>query len=218
MPKGIPANPPKTKRPRNWRSGPQCLICNHPDRARLELLRAGGASFDSLSKKFEGLSRDQIWRHWTNHVPKERKAELLGGPGLSSEQLAEKANEKSIGLLDSFDHVRARLFKSFDAACDAGDRNGQSVIAGRLLETLREIGKLTGEIRQLAPGGVTINNNVAVMSNPAIVELQATVIRALAPFPEARAAVISALRRLEGHAAPPMIEVRKCEAIDVAAE
>jgi hypothetical protein len=205
------------KRPRNWKPGPGCKVCLHSERARLELLRAGGASYDSLAKKFEGVSRDQIFRHWTKHVPDARKSELIGGPGLSSEQLAEKANEKSMGLLDSFDHMRARLFKSFDAACDAGDRNGQGVVAGRLLETLREIGKLTGEIRQLAPGGVTINNNVAVMSNPAVVELQATVIKALAPYPEARAAVISSLRRLEGQAAP-MIEVKKSEAIDVAAE
>ncbi len=206
-----------TKRPRNWRSGPQCVVCNHPERARIEVLKAGGASFESLAKKFDSVSKDQLWRHWSRHVPNERKAELIGGPGLSSEQLAEKANEKSLGLLDSFDHMRARLFKSFDAACDVGDRNGQSVIAGRLLETLREIGKLTGEIRQLAPGNLTVTNNIAVMSNPAIVELQASVIKALEPFPEARAAVISSLRRLEGHAAP-MIEVRKCEAIDVAAE
>jgi hypothetical protein len=210
LPKGIP------KRPRNWKTGPHCKICNHPERARLELLRAGGASYDSLSKKFEGVSRDQIFRHWTKHVPDARKSELIGGPALSSEQLAEKANEKSMGLLDSFDHVRARLFKSFDAACDAGDRNGQSVIAGRLLETLREIGKLTGEIRQLAPGGVTINNNVAILSSPVGVELQSMLIRELAPHPEARAAVISGLRRLEGRGAP-MIELKSSEAIDVAA-
>jgi hypothetical protein len=214
-----------TKRPRNWKSGPQCIVCKHVDRARIETLKAGGASFDSIAKKFDGVSKDQLWRHWHRHVPAERKAQLIGGPEIKMEQLAEKAAESGLGLLDSFGHMRARLFASFDAACDAGDRTGQGVIAGRLLETLREIGKLTGEIRQLAPGGVNVTNNIAILNSPAIAEMQAAIIRALAPFPEARAAVVAALRQLEGRQAAPMIEaaakpvpVIECEAVDVAAE
>ena len=93
------------------------------------------------------------------------------------------------------------------------------------MEVLREVGKLTGEIRELAPGGVTINNNLAIMNSPAIAEMQAAIIRVLAPYPEARAAVVAALRRHEGVTAPPLIEAVvkpamaiECEAIDVAAE
>ncbi|MCW2285692.1 hypothetical protein M2323_001986 [Rhodoblastus acidophilus] len=205
----------RQKRPRNWKPGPACAVCMHPDRARIELLRAGGASCESIARKFD-LSRDQVWRHWQKHVPPERKSELICGPDVKAEQLAEQAHEKSMGLLDSFDHMRARLFRSFDAACDAGDRSGQGVIAGRLLEVLREIGKLTGEIRQLAPGGVSVTNNIAVLSNPAVAELQAVIIRELAPFPEARAAVITGLRQFEGRAAP-MIEAKKTEATDALA-
>ncbi len=213
------------KRPRNWKTGPGCKVCLHPERARLETLRAAGASYESLAKKFEGVSKDQIFRHWKKCVPAERKASLVAGPGVKIEELAEKAAESGLGLLDSFAHMRARLFASFDAACDAGDRSGQSMIAGRLMEVLREVGKLTGEIRQLAPGGVTINNNLAIMNSPAIAEMQAAIIRALAPYPEARAAVVAALRRHEGVTAPPLIEAVvkpamaiECEAIDVAAE
>lgn len=141
---------------------------------------------------------------------------MICGPDVKAEQLAEQAHEKSLSLFDSFDHMRARLFRSFDAACDAGDRSGQGVIAGRLLEVLREIGKLTGELRQLATGGVTINNNLAIMNNPAVAELQAVIIRELAPFPEARAAVVAGLRRFEGRAAP-MIEAKKIETTDAVA-
>ena len=211
--------------PRNWKTGPACKVGLHPERARLETLRAGGASYDSLAKKFEGVSKDQIFRHWKKCVPAERKAQLIGGPGVKIEELAEKAAESGLGLLDSFGHMRSRLFASFDAACDAGDRTGQGVIAGRLLEVLREIGKLTGEIRQMTPGGVTINNNLAIMSNPRMVELQAAVIKALAPFPEAMAAVVSAFRQLDERRSPKVIEAAarpvpaiECEAVDVAAE
>lgn len=207
-----------TKRPRNWKTGPACVVCNHVDRARMETLKAGGASFEAIAKKFDGVSKDQFWRHWTRHVPAERRAELIGGPEIKIEQLAEKAAESGLGLLDSFAHMRARLFSSFDAACDVGDRSGQSMIAGRLLETLREMGKLTGEIRQISGGGVTINNNVAVMNSPAVAEMQAVIIRALAPFPEARAAVVAALRGMEPEPVGPMIEARaiQCEAAHAA--
>ena len=58
--------------------GPQCQICRHAERWRLELLRAGGASLDSLAEKF-GVSRDPLHRHWTRHVSDEMRASYLCG-------------------------------------------------------------------------------------------------------------------------------------------
>jgi hypothetical protein len=51
----------------------RCQVCRHPERWRLELLRAGGASLDSLAEKFN-VDRDEIWRHWQNHVTTEKRA------------------------------------------------------------------------------------------------------------------------------------------------
>jgi len=62
----------------------RCQVCRHPERWRVELLRAGGASLDSLAEKFS-LDRDAIWRHWTNHVSDELKANYLCGPAQLSE-------------------------------------------------------------------------------------------------------------------------------------
>jgi hypothetical protein len=75
-------------------------------------------------------------------------------------------------------------------------------IAQRLLNTLEAIGRLTGQLRA---AGITINNSVAgtvnnqtlVMGSPEVVKVQSAIIRALAPFPEARACVIEALSALE---------------------
>jgi hypothetical protein len=67
----------------------QCAVCRHPERARIELLRAGGASYDSIGSKF-GLHRDAVWRHWRDHVSPERKAQLLTGP-VQLHELAERA-------------------------------------------------------------------------------------------------------------------------------
>ena len=67
----------------------QCQVCRHDERWRVELLRAGGASLDSLAAKF-GLSRDSIFRHMRDHVSDEMKAGYLAGP-VQLQELAAKA-------------------------------------------------------------------------------------------------------------------------------
>lgn len=93
----------------------RCQVCRHPERWRVELLRAGGASLDALADKF-GLDRDAIWRHWSKHVPDETKATYLCGPAQSAE-LAEKAASEGDSVLDvdALGH-RAQF------ASNAGDR------------------------------------------------------------------------------------------------
>jgi hypothetical protein len=81
-------------------------------------------------------------------------------------------------------------------------------VGGRLLECLRLQASLTGEISRATS---TVTNNVAVINHPFVADLQAMLIRVLSPYPEARQAVILALkdmsaRMLESAAATPMIE------------
>src|SRR4051812_13130603 len=71
---------------------PRCQVCKHEDRWRIELLRAGGASLDSLAAKFS-VDRDAIWRHWQRHVSDESKAGYLCGP-IELGKLAERAAEE----------------------------------------------------------------------------------------------------------------------------
>jgi hypothetical protein len=52
------------------RTNHRCQVCKHQDRWRIELLRAGGASLDSLATKFS-VDRDAIWRHWQKHASAE---------------------------------------------------------------------------------------------------------------------------------------------------
>lgn len=92
----------------------------------------------------------------------------------------------------------------FLACADASDVHGMGVIAGRVLETLREIGKLTGEIQRIS--GVTINNDnrSIILQSPVVAEIEAALITTLAPYPAARAAVVAALRKIEGGTASPV--------------
>jgi hypothetical protein len=68
------------------------------ERWRIELLRAGGASLDSLAAKF-GVDRDAIWRHWHDHVSDEAKAGYLCGPAELATH-AERAAIEGDSVLD----------------------------------------------------------------------------------------------------------------------
>ena len=133
----------------------QCGVCSHKDRARIEMLRVGGVPLRVLSKQFS-VSKNSVWRHFEKHVSPQRRAELTAGPA-KVEQLANAAADESKSLLDYLGIARAVLFNQFLNAAEAGDRAGVANVAGRLLESLREIGRLTGEMREIS--GISITNN-----------------------------------------------------------
>jgi hypothetical protein len=188
------------------RSG-KCAICRHPEKYRIELLLAGAASVRAICARFE-VQKNACWRHGKLHMSQERRAALIAGP-LKMHQLADKANELDLSLLDYMSVVRSTLLLQFTTASEAGDRNGVAIVGGRLLEALRLQAQLTGEITKATS---TVTNNVAVINHPFMADLQAMLIRVLSPYPEARQAVILALkdmsaRMLESAAATtPMIE------------
>jgi hypothetical protein len=176
------------------KKGPRCQICDHPERWRIELLRAGGASLDSLAEKFS-CSRDAIHRHWTRHVHDDAKAGYLAGPS-QMEALHAKAAAEGESVLDYFRIVRTALMSSMAACSEAGDARGVALVSNSLISVLEKIGKVTGEIANIA-GTINVTNNVAIINSPVFARLQAAQMKALAAFPEARAATVAAWRELD---------------------
>jgi hypothetical protein len=173
----------------------RCQVCRHPERWRLELLRAGGASLDSLAEKFN-VDRDEIWRHWQNHVTTEMKASYLCGPAQLAE-LAEKAAAEGDSVLDHLRMIRTVLTGQLAAMTEAGDGRGAAYVAGRLTATLETIARVTGELGSMAQA-INVTNNLTVLAeHPAFLRIQGTMLRALAPFPDARGAVVAALREFD---------------------
>jgi len=165
-------------------------------------LRAGGASLDSLAEKF-GVHRDAIHRHYRDHVSAEMKAGYLAGP-VQLQELAAKAAETGGSVLDHLHAVRTVLMGVMANMTEAGDGRGAAYVAGRLTATLETIARVSGELGDLARTSNTINiTNVAVLAeHPAFLRMQATLLRALAPYAEARAAVVAALRDLDDDRSP----------------
>jgi hypothetical protein len=182
----------------------RCQVCRHQDRWRLELLKAGGASLDSLAKKFN-VAPDAIWRHWRGHVSPEAKAGYLCGPAeLTS--LAEKAALEGDSVLDYLRMCRTALTSQLAAMSEAGDARGVAFVTRALVHTLEAIARVTGEMGDLAKStvfNISNTNNVAVLQDhPAFARVQAAMLKALGPFPDARSAVVLALRDLDATNAP----------------
>jgi hypothetical protein len=182
-------------------SSPRCTVCRHEHRWRIELLRAGGASLDALANKF-GVERDAIWRHWHNHVSPEAKASFLAGP-IQLEELAKRAAQEGESTLDYLKIVRGSLLAQLGTLGAAGDARNVAYVCSSLTRTLETIARISGELGAMA-GTINVGTvNVAMLAeHPAFARAQAAILRALQPHPEARLAVIGALRALDEGNAP----------------
>lgn len=171
----------------------RCTICGHVDRAIIEQTRIAGASLDTIAAKYD-VSRDAIFRHMRAHVSDDLRAEYLAGIPLK--ELADKAAAEGVSVLQHLAIIRSTLMTQFQLAASVGDKNATALLAGRLTEVLREIGRITGEMGSMVANNLTINN-VSIMNSPVFATLQANLLHALVPFPEARAAVVAALRQMD---------------------
>jgi hypothetical protein len=141
-----------------------------------------------------------------------RRAELVAGPA-AVEQLANAAAAESKSLLDYLAIARSVLFSQFLNAAEAGDRAGVVNVAGRLLESLREIGRLTGELRQVSGISIT-NNTLNLIGSPEFAALSEGLLTIARAHPEARADIVALLRGLdEAPAALPALPTIEGEAV-----
>jgi hypothetical protein len=184
----------------------RCTVCRHPNRTLIEAARVAGCSLDATAAKY-GVSRDSIFRHM-RHVPDDVRLQYITETPIRD--LAARAATEGVTLLDHFTIVRGILLQQFQLAAAVGDRNATAMLAGKLIEVLREIGKVTGELSSFAVNSLTINNSTTILNSPIFASLQANLLQALAPFPAARSAVVTALRQMDEDNAPmKMIEHHK---------
>jgi hypothetical protein len=159
---------------------------------RIERLLAAGASIKATARKFE-IDHHALRRHWINHVSPEARAMHIAGPSASKEQLEAAVADESLALIDHYRIVRSALYKGLGAASEVTDGNALALLAGRLHENFRDCGRLTGELQR----GPLLNIQNNVLLNPDYTTAIARIVSAVAPYPEAREAVIAALRDLD---------------------
>ena len=196
-------------RQRGSRTG-RCQGCNHLERVRIERLLAAGGSIKGVARKF-AIDYHALRRHWRNHVSAEARAAYIAGAGATKDQLEELVADESLALIDHYRIVRGALYKGFSAASELGDGNSLALLAGRLHENFRDCGRLTGELQR----GPLLNIQNNVLINPDCTRAIARIVSAVAPYPEAREAVIAALRDLDATSAsaPALIDRRSGGAV-----
>src|ERR1700724_15597 len=178
-------------RQRGSRTG-RCQGCNHVERVRIERFLAAGASIKGAARKF-AINYHALRRHWRNHVSAEARAAYIAGAGATKDQLETVVADESLALIDHYRIVRGGLYKGFCTASEVGDSNSLALLAGRLHENFRDCGRLTGELQR----GPLLNIQNNVLVNPDYARAIARMVSAVAPYPEAREAVIAALRDLD---------------------
>jgi len=151
-----------------------------------------GASIKGTARKF-AIDHHALRRHWINHVSADARAAYIAGAGATKDQLEAIVADESLALIDHYRIVRGSLYKGFGAASEVGDSNALALLAGRLHENFRDCGRLTGELQR----GPLLNIQNNVLVNPDYSKAIARVVSAVAPYPEAREAIIAALRELD---------------------
>jgi hypothetical protein len=163
---------------------------------RIERFLATGVSIKGAARKF-AIDYHALRRHWRNHVSAEARATYIAGPAATKDQLEEIVADESLGLIDHYRIVRGALYKGFSAAAELGDGNALALLAGRLHENFRDCGRLTGELQR----GPLLNIQNNVLVNPDYTRAITRIVSAVAPYPQAREAVIAALRDLDAESA-----------------
>jgi hypothetical protein len=184
--------------------GPRCQVCHHPERQRIEMAHVSGRGIDELAKDF-GVHRDAVWRHMTKHVTQETKVGYLCGP-IKLGELANLAADENKSVIEYLGILRSILFGALDRSARQNKAFEVSRIGKNVLDVLREIGRLTGELSSFASQNISfINNQTTILNSPIVAELQTELLQTLAPYDDARHAVINMFVRLdERHRAPDM--------------
>jgi ABC-type phosphate transport system auxiliary subunit len=126
-----------------------------------------------------GCAKPSVERHVKGHLP---------GALLKAKDIKDVANGDT--LLEDLKKARERAFTLLDKAEAAGDTR----VYGAPVAYLKEIREQLKFIAELE-GKLATQPQITIINNPEWVELRTLIIRALEPYPEAREAVVHAIRQ-----------------------
>jgi hypothetical protein len=158
--------------------GRQCTVCAHADLEEINKLLLCSDSYRAIARQF-GLSKDALARHKESHIPKEL---------LKSNDIQEIA--KADALLAQLGEVREKTLSLLDKAEKAADTRVYGAPVAYLREGREQI-KLLAELE----GRLASQPQITIVSSPQWIELRTLIITALEPYPEAREAVVHAIRQ-----------------------
>ncbi len=184
-----------------------CSICSHSERLEIDRLLLGGEPYRNIAERFK-LSIGSISRHREAHIgtdlrdvreaKEQAREEALAQircdelEAIKEEISAEGADtmaarlETCASFLDQLKAVRDRAANLLDRAESSQDMKAAGTFLKELREQIRLMAELEGKISQ--------QPQVTIINNPEWIELRTVIIQALDPYPEAKEALVNAIR------------------------
>lgn len=172
--------------------GRKCTVCTHEKRQQIDKALVTGATHREVSERFR-LSPSAVYRHKTGHLPARLKRAFEATETRKAVELVQHQSEERAKEVGQAIDVAAQL-RAINAACleilqksRASEKHSISLGAvDRIHRQLELQAKLLGELQEQGP-------QVNVLVAPEWCEVRLTVLQALQPYPEARAAVAEVL-------------------------
>ena len=158
--------------------GRPCTVCSHKDVDEINSLLLCSDSYRDIARQF-ALSKDALARHKESHIP-----ELLSK---SADLKAEVESTQGNQTLAEVRELKVTALEILAVAQGAGDL--KTALMG-----IREARSCL-ELCMKAEGQIKDGPQITIVSNPEWIELRTLVINALEPYPEAREAVVYAIRK-----------------------
>jgi hypothetical protein len=149
-----------------------CTVCSHPERGLIDDALLAGATYRHIAARFN-VSTGALQRH-REHIPFHL---------VKAQDAAEVAHADN--LLEQVKSLQARALTILDKAEASGDLRTALSAIREARGNLELLAKLLGELQQ--------EGTVNVLVAPEWLSLRAVVVEALAPYPQAKTAVLEAL-------------------------
>jgi hypothetical protein len=167
-------------------------VDRHPECSAIEAGLAAGAPLRKLEARY-GITITALCRHrqrMRKEQPELFRALIAADWKVSPEELEALRTETADGWLRVLRTQIAKLIDAQDRNLEAGADTVAAILANQVAKHLEMIGRAVNEL-----GGASVTNiqNNVVLS-PAFWQVRSAILKALAPYPEARSAVLQALR------------------------
>jgi len=187
-----------------------CSVCTHPERDEIDKLLIRGEPYRTIAKQFR-ISESAVFRHKASHIAADLRDVREVMVAAREEALAQIKTEELETLADVKEEIITEAKGGISARLEAcRDYFGQLKVlrerAALALETaegaediktalqaikeLREMVRLWAELE----GRIASQPQITLITSPEWVEVRSLVINALEPYPEAREAVVHAIR------------------------
>ena len=180
------------------KGGRPCTVCEHRKTAEIEKAVIGRFDAKARIANKHGLHADAIDRHMRNHVPEERKKEvLLEIKREKSAALDAEINRDTVDIKQGLQRIVREIDSILRRAKAAGDDQLALTSLRDMRQTLMDMARIYGQLQEVT----TINVNVAEL--PQWAQLKTILVEVFRLHPDAGETFMTKTRHMHLIEGPP---------------